>query len=790
VTAEPVSAERVESVGSASIPAAFGGATSVPRLLRGFLGRLLPVLMVLTAVGATPIQASEVKIFQTQSRKAFIAGTLDGISVDPLGRLELADRIERLTAVGEPFLFSAAAHPRGWVVGTGNAGKVLLVTRSGDVRELFAAEEPEVFALWVDPDGSVFAGTSPEGKVYRIPPPADDGTQAAGEPEVVFEPEETYIWALARDADGALLVATGTQGRLYRVTEGGANRVVYDSDDTHLRSLLVLPDGQVLVGTAGEGLIQRLTPTAEGEYEARTLYDADKPEVVALTAGPDGSAYAGLLASESSLVDLSRSTSQTSGDDGDEDNGGNGEGDGVDGPQVAAAEVSVGKAGATGSRRAGFKGARSEVLHITPPARVESLWEFEEETLFALLHARGRLWVGTGLEGKLYSWSAEEEMVLEKDVDERQVVALMPDEPGPAFATTNAAAVYRVTGGTERSGTYTSATLDAGHIARFGRFSWRGDLPRKGSLAFSFRSGMSSEPDRTWSSWTEERRGEEVQIADLPAGRYVQWRAHFRAGDGTSPVLFGAELSYLQHNLPPKIERFEALDPGQVLVPANFNPSSQIYEPAHPNRDGIFTTLEPGELRGARLKPLWKKGYRTLRWQVKDPNDDHLRFALDFRREGDGGEASDWMTVTEDLEDEYYSFDATVLPDGVYRFRLRASDADDNAGDGRTAEQVSEPVVVDHATPERGAVRHRDGRLTVEVDDALSPLREAVVSLDAEEWHPVTVADGLLDGRRETLHIELPGDGQGGENRARLILLRVTDAAHNVVTFDLSGETP
>jgi hypothetical protein len=46
----------------------------------------------------------------------------------------------------------------------------------------------------------------------------------------------------------------------------------------------------------------------------------------------------------------------------------------------------------------------------------------------------------------------------------------------------------------------------------------------------------------------------------------------------------------------------------------------------------------------------------------------------------------------------------------------------------------------------------------------------------------VAAVDGLLDGRRETLWIEVP-DG------ARLALLRVSDAAHNVIAFDLLAGT-
>src|SRR3954471_20363134 len=121
------------------------------------------------ATAALPARATQVKIFQAQSPAAFLAGTLESVSVDSLGRIQLAPRVEKVASIAEPFLLSAAVHPDGWVVGTGNAGKVLKIDRKGTVTELFAAPEPEVFAVWADPDGTVYAGTSPKGKVYRIP---------------------------------------------------------------------------------------------------------------------------------------------------------------------------------------------------------------------------------------------------------------------------------------------------------------------------------------------------------------------------------------------------------------------------------------------------------------------------------------------------------------------------------------------------------------------------------------------------------------------------------------------
>ena len=152
------------------------------------------------------------------------------------------------------------------------------------------------------------------------------------------------------------------------------------------------------------------------------------------------------------------------------------------------------------------------------------------------------------------------------------------------------------------------------------------------------------------------------------------------------------------------------------------------------------------------------------------------------------------MTVADELTDDHYSFDATVLPDGVYRFRLQASDADDNApSEGLVSDEISEPVVIDHTPPvlvEAHVETGADGRrLRVVIEDADNPLRAAEVSVDAGEWQPASTADGLIDARREEVVIPLDGLGDWvtGRRAPRLLLLRVTDAAYNVTTFDLTG---
>jgi hypothetical protein len=703
--------------------------------------------------------ATEVKLLRQQNAASFAAGRLEGVSLDALGALQLADRMDKLASLGEPFLFSAAKLGDGWVVGTGNNGRVVKVDAQGRTTILFQAPEAAIFALWVDADGTVYAGSSPRGKVYRI-----GSKTPTGKADVFFDPHETYIWGLTRTTDGALLVATGTQGKLYRVEANGQGKVWYDASDTHLRALMALPGGAAMVGTASLGLIQRVA--ADGTV--RTLYDSGGREVVAFTSAPDGTAYAAIANSEAALPEADLQAMQAA--------AAQAQGGGAP-PSGSATVTAAPGEGATGTT----KSPRSEIVRIDPNGVVESLWSFPDDTVYSLAWHHGRLWVGTGLEGRVFSFnSASAKMVLEKDADERQVMALLSDGDRLAMATTNAAALYRTTGGPERKGTYTSPALDAGQVSRFGVLRWRGETPRGTTLAFAFRSGISAEPDRTWSAWSEASDEHEITLAKTPPGRYLQWRVTMTASGDTTPRLVGIEASFEHLNLRPRIARFAAMDPGEVLVPQSFNPGAQVYEPAHPTKDGMFTTLGNDASAGeeARTKGLWKKGYRTLRWEATDPNDDKLVYTLEFRRESD---PNGWLPMAKDLDDNWYSFDETALPSGVYRFRLHASDRKQNPDNALEAEQVTEPVVIDDLPPRLVSTAWESGRVRVTVEDDLSPLRTAEVSVDGGEWRPARPADGLLDGKREVLVIDLPAS-------PKLVLLRVMDASWNVASFELGGQ--
>ena len=170
---------------------------------------------------------------------------------------------------------------------------MLRIGRDGKSTTMFKTKDMSVQAVAVGPDGSVYAATLPNGKVYRIPAGSTD--LDAEKATVVFDPAKLegvkpdaapkYIWDLAFGPDGALYVATGGPAAVYRVrTPAGdahAERF-FQSDEQHIRALLFEKDGSLLAGSDGDGLVYRIDKEGKGFI----LFNASKREVTALTESP------------------------------------------------------------------------------------------------------------------------------------------------------------------------------------------------------------------------------------------------------------------------------------------------------------------------------------------------------------------------------------------------------------------------------------------------------------------------------------------------------------------------
>src|SRR5574338_431310 len=169
------------------------------------------VFLLFTAV---LVHAASATFWIVATQAEFLKGDATSLSIDSDGRLALGPALEQIAETSAPVLWAVIpGADGGYLVGSGNEGKVFRVSRDGKTSVLFDAGELEVHAIAPAPGGAVYVGTSPDGKVYRV--------AADGKSEVVFDPDDTYIWALASDARGNLFVATGEKGVIYRVTADG-----------------------------------------------------------------------------------------------------------------------------------------------------------------------------------------------------------------------------------------------------------------------------------------------------------------------------------------------------------------------------------------------------------------------------------------------------------------------------------------------------------------------------------------------------------------------------------------
>ena len=163
-------------------------------------------------------------------------------------------------------------------------------------------------------------------------------------------------------------------------------------------------------------------------------------------------------------------------------------------------------------------------------------------------------------------------------------------------------------------------------------------------------------------------------------------------------------------------------------------------------------------------------------WQAEDPDGDRLVYSVYFR----GEDETQWKLLKADMHENSITFDADVLADGKYYFRVLASDREANPpATARDAQLVSAPVMIDNTPPvvTMGAVSRFGASAHVEwmAADAASPLRRCEYSLDAASWVPVEAADGVIDSLRERFALDLSNLAPG----EHLLVVRAADSANN-----------
>lgn len=689
--------------------------------------------LVASSLALAPSESAEaalVKAFQADTPQALANARSQGVAIFPDGSLVAMPPLVKVAEFEEPLGLALAVAADGTAyVGTGHPARVWQV-RNGTKTKLADLQADQVTALLVAPDGTLWAATAVPATLVRF--------ASAGTPSVISTLPEGNLWDLAW-FKGQLVAAAGNPGRLLRLGKNGLELLAI-VPDRHARCLATSGDA-LLVGTSGRGLVLRWS----GEGPLGVLHDSSFSEIAALAVDRSGTAYAAALTGDPTLGKAPSA-----------------EGEG----SVTVTTSDASTSAATGN-------AVSEILRIMPPGAVVTAHRFDKQLASALDVADGSLVIGTGLEGEL--WQLVEGVPARLDtVNAAQVVRLAAG--GCWVLTQSPVALFQRRG--TPAGTFTSPPLDAGQPARWGEVAVTAAVGSGGRCAVRLRSGATAQPDDTWSEWSQPLPCGNA-TATVPPARYAQWQVELAApADGTATVA-RVKVAYRQLNLPPDIQSVTVHEPGQVFLKMP-PPADRIVEVQHPDLSGIFTTLDEddtGERQSTLGKLYYRIGYQTVSWKASDPNGDPLRFDVEIAREG----GDTFMPVRRNVDATLLSLDTQALPDGSYRFRITASDAEANPEEPARAVRLSPAFVVDNTPPVVRATRRGEWWI-VTVQDALSPLVRVEWNRDGEGWHALAAEDGLLDGRSETFRLGIaPG--------RHVLSVRAVDDHHNRTTVAVE-ETP
>jgi hypothetical protein len=158
----------------------------------------------------------------------------------------------------------------------------------------------------------------------------------------------------------------------------------------------------------------------------------------------------------------------------------------------------------------------------------------------------------------------------------------------------------------------------------------------------------------------------------------------------------------------------------------------------------------------------------AVRWNARDENDDDLVYSLYYRGDGE----TQWKLLKDNVSDKFYSFDASLLPDGGYTIRVLASDAPSHSPeDALSSSRESTRFEVDTTPPQvqnlNAAVDNNALHITFRAIDGFSPIKRAEYSLDAGDWQYVEPVGQLSDFRVENYDFTAPMPGTENKGAAQ-----------------------
>ena len=764
-----------------------------------FRAHALCLLTLSIALGAVLLasrsaHAEHTRFWKQTDYAQFDKGTAKGVAIRSDGRLLPAPHFSQFADPNLAYLWAARTDSKGrlYVAGGSNA-KVIRLDDKGTATTVFESPELSAQAIVFDSHDNLFVATSPDGKIYKVTP---DGKKST-----FYEPKTKYIWALALDSNGTLFAGTGDTAQIFSIDPDGKGKLFYKSDERHARSLAIDPKGNLLIGTDPSGLIIRVdVQRKNGSVEAGhafVLYETDKKEVTAIIADKDGSIYASAMGEKSrtpfvpaiaaAAIAAQAATPAPA------------PATPAPGPTVTVVSQSQNNAASQAAAAAQFfptLAGGSEVYRLAPDGSPESLWSARDESAYSIaLTSKGRVLVGTGNKGKIIELEENHIYATIADSTADQIPALASGPNGVIYvATANPGKVYVLGPDDEKNGSFESEPYDAKIFSQWGRITWNvDDVSAGGRLDFYVRSGNTSRPDENWSDWTGPLSASGSAPVTCPPARFIQWKVVFAETGGDSPSVSWVSVAYLPKNIAPIIDAIVIQQPGVRLQgfaappPAPSSTPVQIHMPQGENSNAAAENAVRAARIDAPPQGFPEKGYRGVIWAAHDENDDELAFSLYIRGENE----KNWRLLKDKLEQRFYSWDGTTLPDGAYYLKVVASDSPSNPPDrALTTERVSERFEVDNTLPSITNLKANPGSngevsFSFDARDSESTIESAEYSIDSGDWQLIFPKGQLSDSAQESYALTLPHLSPGEHTLSARVTNRVQNSVSAKVTFTI-----
>ncbi len=775
---------------------------------RHFL-RIFSFSLLLYLVVSLPLLSEHTRRWRQSTYEEFLKGTAHGVAVRSDGRLELAPKFTLLADADASYLWSVRLDPKGALYASGGSpAKVFRFDSNGKRSVVFDSTDLSAQAIAFDPKGTLYVGTSPDGKVYKI--------SASGEKSIFYDPKTKYIWDLAFAPDGTLYVATGDKGQLFAVTPEGKGELFYSSDEAHIRVLAFDSKNNLIAGTEPSGRILRISrhatrnsgknskDSSAAAAEGFVLYETSKREVTSLAVSSDGSIYVSAIGEKQRGGAPAPTTVITT-------------------PQ-GTTTISTGGVITSGQAQAQPQPAfvpfppllSSSIYRISPDGAPEELWSSREDVVYALgLASDGRLLAGTGNSGALLAIDGRGVFAQLAKAGSSQITGIAGNSSGKVFlCTANPGKVFSVGPDYEPEGTFQSRSFDAQLFSQWGRLEWwsppslsQAKSPSGSNAAhandprieFFVRSGNTEDPGKEWSRWYGPYT-KPGAAAEAPSARFAQWKTVIhdgRPGDGIDWV----SLAYLPRNVAPVIDGIAIQDPGvraqsQAAIPSGQPAPVTLKTPPLPSTSGVTITQSTSTTRFEQPpQGLAQKGYRTVLWTAHDDNEDDLRFAVYYRGESE----KEWKLLKDNLEQKFYSWDTTAMPDGAYYLKIVASDSTSNPpANALKAERESERFEIDNTPPavEDLRVGPASGKMSgghsasFIARDAASSIDRAQYSLDGGDWILASPANGISDAPVEHYDFGIPALSPGEHTLAVRVFDRFENVGSAKITFTVPASKP